>query len=223
MKVHRRPKLRRPGYEPQHAAQLLGGFDWFGDAYGDPSGRHQGRRGGPFDEAAARADWTAHREELLAYWLQTPATRALTPEASPFRQTRRGGPGTRPAAWWWFEAPEPRRLIARWTFEGAIQWGRLVPLPLDAPGLDTGDWLRLWREEPRGRHFFRGIRNPAPGINDWETEREYLARLGLMSRAERAALPAEDPEATVDDPPLGYPAPDDDDHDDGAEGPEEEP
>jgi hypothetical protein len=39
---------------------------------------------------------------------------------------------------------------------------------------------------------------------DFETEREYLERLDLMSPEERAALPPEDPEHALDGVPIGY-------------------
>jgi hypothetical protein len=216
MRVKRRAKLRRPGFEPQHRAQLLDGHDFFGDAYGDPSG-HRSRTRGPFDAAAAREDWEASREELLAYWLQDPALWEREPDVSNFHQPTPGGPGSRPAAWWWFAAPEPRRIVARWTTTGTPGSGSagLVEIPVNAePRLDVADWLRLWREEPRWRHFYRGMRTPCPGIVDFETEREYLARLGLMSAAERAALSPEDPEHALDDVTVGYQDPETGEEDD---------
>jgi hypothetical protein len=108
MRVTRRAKLRRPGFEPQHRAQLLHGHDFFGDAYGETIG-HRSRTRGIFDADAARADWVENREELLAYWLQDPTRWQRDPDVSGFHQPEPGGPGSRPAAWWWFDAPAPRR------------------------------------------------------------------------------------------------------------------
>jgi hypothetical protein len=204
--VKRRAKLRRAGYAPQHETQLLVGHDWFGDAYGED---RRGRRA--FEADAARADWEAVREELLAYWISDPGGWRPLDDVSLFRQCRPGGPGSRPWAWWTWDAPAPRRVVACWSSAG----GPLVEIdPADVPGLDLADWPRLWREEPRWRHFYLGMRNPHPGVLDFETEREYLARLGLMTASERAALPAEDPERALDDFTIGYRTPDPDDEED---------
>jgi hypothetical protein len=61
-------------------------------------------------QAAARAemlrDWDLHRTALIAWWT------GLAEDAErrrPWRYPRAGGPGTRPWAWWEFDAPETRR------------------------------------------------------------------------------------------------------------------
>jgi hypothetical protein len=70
-------------------------------------------------------------------------------------------PGTRPWAWWRWEAPEPRRQISA------------GPEPV----LDHG----LWFGKPR---CYRGV----PPSNMFESEADFLDRLNLLTSAERASL-----------------------------------
>lgn len=58
----------------------------------------------PTDEHERRA-WRAHREELLSWWLSGDADQWT--EEPVLALERRPGPGSRPAGWWRFEAPEP--------------------------------------------------------------------------------------------------------------------
>lgn len=102
-KRRRRAQARREEFGPDHRFQLLAGFDWGRCAY-TPLGRE-------FDVAAARADWAEHRDELMAFWLQDPlAWRREHPTAG-IPDYPPGGAGTRPAAWWWFEAPADARHV----------------------------------------------------------------------------------------------------------------
>lgn len=111
--------------------------------------------GRPFaDDAARAAAWEAHRDALIAFHTSDPAAWAAG--------NRRGvlspapaGPGNRPAAWWGYEAPEPRRVVA-------------VLEPDDAT---------------RSAH---GVLARAREV--LETEAAYLARLDLLTPAERQAL-----------------------------------
>jgi hypothetical protein len=69
--------------------------------------------GDAFDEDAARADWLEHRDEILSYWTQ-PREEWLRADKVGFANPPPGGPGTRPAAWWWFDAPvELQERLAR--------------------------------------------------------------------------------------------------------------
>jgi len=87
-RVRRIPKHRR-GVGHQHLFQLRVGHDYFGDAFGN---------GDSFDEAFAREAWEQYRDQILAEWI-----------------TKR--PGTRPWAWWEFDAPEePRRDEAQYDY-----------------------------------------------------------------------------------------------------------
>jgi len=69
-------------------------------------------------------------------------------------------PGTRPWAWWRWDAPEPRQQVA----DG--------PEPIGSA---------VWFGMPA---CYKGI--PAEGM--YESEPDYLRRLGLLIEAERAAL-----------------------------------
>jgi hypothetical protein len=180
VRVRRRAKLRREGYEPAHAYQLLKGFVFLHEGYGRPERDD-------FDAATAQADWADHRDALMAYWCQDPAAWILDLSESHWVQAKPGGLGTRPWAWWTFEAPQPRRLVARWTAEG-----RVIPLDLDTPPeLDVADWPRLWLTQ-RWRYFYFGMRTPAPGYVEFESEYAYLTRLGLLPPEEHAARETED-------------------------------
>lgn len=144
MRVRRRAKIRREGFTPERRFQLITGYDWFRDAYGD---------GGRFDHEAAHRDWNEHREEILEAWLQRD-------------EAGRGGPGTRPWAWWAFDAPRELRRVV----EGEVPW-----LPIE-------NW-------PRDTSFGKPTRFALdPSAMRWEAEVIYLTRHGLVMPAERRAL-----------------------------------
>jgi hypothetical protein len=93
--------------------------------------------------------WTIRRDELLPAWIAE-------------------HPGTRPAAWWWLEAREPRQVLED---RGHHVW----PVPR---------WGETWRLD-RGR----------PNIAQlghfevvFEAEATYLRRLDLLTSAELSAL-----------------------------------
>lgn len=56
-----------------------------------------------------RAAWESFRVDLLDYWTREPAEWRAQGNAPTFNTAEPGGPGTRPAGWWDFDAPEPRR------------------------------------------------------------------------------------------------------------------
>jgi hypothetical protein len=85
---------------------LLLGFCLIKDlGYADPNSW----TGRPRDDAEARADWEEHRAELMTFWTQDPTAWRATNHQG-FFSPAPGGPGTRPAAWWWFDAPPALRL-----------------------------------------------------------------------------------------------------------------
>lgn len=92
--------------------------------------------------ARARADWTAHREAILEVWLDF-------------------WPGTRPWAWWRFDAVACR--VRRVPAESWLAEAHREPRPTDA--LEYGE---------DGRTF--------------EPSAEFLERHGLLTDAERASL-----------------------------------
>jgi hypothetical protein len=109
-----------------------------------------------------RADWAAHRDALLAEWI-------------------RHRPRSRPFAWWVFDAPERRQ-----TADGAVH-------PFDDPAVQERDRQCIaenpdsWFERVhRGLYFGRPqiVRGPTK----YESEGEYLARLGLLFPGESDAV-----------------------------------
>ena len=88
-----------------------------------------------------KAAWMELRDELLPTWIEQ-------------------HPGTRPYAWWRFEAPEPRRQVS----PGPESLG-----PATSFGCPS---------------LFRGI--PHDGM--FETEAEYLERLGLLTPVEESQV-----------------------------------
>jgi len=153
-RVRRRSKLRRAGYNEHHRGQLLHGSDVFGDAFGN---------GDDMDVEAFKAAWELFRDRLLSEWIAA-------------------NPGTRPAAWWILEAPEPRRRI-------------------DGIQHPFADRIRRQRVEAMPAHYFarrhvndlyfglpRVIFTRGESTAKYETEAAYLHRLGLLTDAERAEL-----------------------------------
>ena len=118
----RRTRPRQPEYTVAHECFLLTGHAWFDlYPYGNPTHDVDGWKAGsrPFDEDACRADWEAHREALLAYDLQDPEEWRKTHHTSfGWGGEAPGGPGSRPWAWWQFEAPEPRPIVGQSKWPG---------------------------------------------------------------------------------------------------------
>jgi hypothetical protein len=83
-------------------------------------------------------------------------------------------PGTRPWAWWLYNASMPRRC--------------LVGTTLLYPVREPGDWEFVWRET-WGVPAFVQARPPGyVGLPRVESQATYLDRLGLLGAEERAAL-----------------------------------
>jgi hypothetical protein len=153
------------------------------------------------------AIWAEHGEEFLADWIDD-------------------HPGTRPWGWWAYCSPEPRRRLGG---TGTPAHEVLAHAPACRFGIPV-TWVTPWDvayytgrardvhgqpigTESRPGHF-RGKAIDSRNPPRYESEAAYLDRLGLLSAAERRALPPDafEPEraaASVH-------------HDDGAEGPEED-
>lgn len=147
-----RRRRRKPDdsrFTDAHRLELLTGMDLFDEGF-------------RADEKARRAAWFAHRDQLLAFWLQDPETVNSTPAP--------GGPGTRPWAWWRYEAPGLRRELGNAPLKPCPVSGESFGIPLGYrhPGYDPDD----------------------PPI--YETEAAYLARHGLLTADERAQLAKDD-------------------------------
>ncbi len=99
---------------------------------------------------ALRADWFAARDEVLAGWVAE-------------------WPGTRPNAWWLFDAPEPRAQIGG--AAGAIGPGAALVFGLPKY------WALHWSPD-----------DPP----EFESEPTYLRRLGLLTAGEARRLTESD-------------------------------
>jgi hypothetical protein len=128
--------------------------------------------------------WAEYGAEVLAEWM-------------------REHPGTRPFAWWRFQAPEPRRRV------GGIGTPAHEVLAY-APDFRFGipaDWAQPWavayyngrardiHGRPIGTEFHEGhFRGQAIDPDDpprFESEAAYLDRLGLLGADEHLALTAD--------------------------------
>ena len=59
-------------------------------------------------ERDAREAWEEHREMLMGFWLQSPEDFTWPDGWNGWNASEPRGPGTRPDAWWRFDAPEPK-------------------------------------------------------------------------------------------------------------------
>jgi hypothetical protein len=133
-------RRRRETYSEGHVFQLKFGhaFEFLGDTFGE---------GAEFDEEAARAAWQLLRLPLL-------------------RDYAAEHPCRRPAAWWWFDAPELRRRL-----DGGKH-------PCEDPSREVG----IYRGKPQRyatEDDFRAV---------YESEPAYLSRLKLLTSGEKAYL-----------------------------------
>ena len=157
MPVKRRLGYRRHrGYGRWDRHQLLTGFDFFNIAWGrDTPPWHR------LDVQGMRRGWDDLRDELLPTWIVD-------------------RPGTRPHAWWLFDAPEPRRRIdgLPHPWDNPERWVRVKGLPfrtvLATYKLSFGkpsSWLSTDDRDA-----------------EYETEIDYLDRLDLFVGRERQRL-----------------------------------
>jgi len=137
---------RGPKWGPGHICQLKTGHSF--EILGPTFGRTFGPRA-DFDEDAAREAWFDLRLQIIAEYAAEK-------------------PCTRPAAWWWFEAPELRRRIdgGHHPCEGP---DGTIPLCRGIPTI-------YFTED-----HFRAV---------YESEPAYLLRLRLLTKGEKAYLEA---------------------------------
>lgn len=139
-RVTRKAKHRREGITPAHIEQLLTGHDFFNQAFGRTL-FHPSTPAHAYD--AMREAWEDLRDELLPAWIAE-------------------NPGTRPWAWWKFDAPEPRRRIQR----------VLTP--------DEQQRVRKHSGDAALEQYSRYLKGSP--LN--EPERDFLERNGLLTAAE---------------------------------------
>lgn len=190
-RVMRRAKQRRAGLTAAHINQLLSGFDLLGTAFGDDKRK-------PCDRDAMRAAWESLRDELLPQWIAEK-------------------PGSRPWAWWIFDAPERRQRVGTWRVRaGAVKNNlghfddadyELVddgkPHPFDIP--ERREYVTQWDAEYPGSALIGNrltfgkpsvhLGYKVDGQLSWddfdaayETEAMYLDRLDLLTAEELAVL-----------------------------------
>jgi hypothetical protein len=144
-------RRRRRGLTPQHSAGILG-FLLTGSRRGAPAGSRLEIY--TKTEADFREAWNDVRDEALVDWVREHA-------------------GTRPSAWWKFDAPQPRRRL------GGIG-------DTCAAGFDLG-MPRWWTTPALARHS-RFVAVDAADPPRFESEAAYLERLGLLPPGEKGRL-----------------------------------
>lgn len=132
--------------------QLLTGHDFFGDGYGHDA------ESDPTAMERMRADWQRFRDELLQEWIAS-------------------HPGSRPFAWWAFDAPARRE-----TSDGSDH-------PFDRPERRAlcAEWHAQYpaiRHDKRFVELFFGVPVICVESVRYETERQYLVRRGLLTTDE---------------------------------------
>lgn len=158
-RVRRRKKRRKLGYTPQHLRVLEHGFD-FHDVYENKQQRLEA--------------WEIFRDEIIADWIRKPRD----------SEHEYPGPGTRPWAWWEFDAPELRRRL------NGVH-------PFDNP--ERNEQIReLEKERPDSQRDAFKLYMGLPSILmirddfecDYETQETYLRRLDLLMPEEIEMLEA---------------------------------
>jgi hypothetical protein len=119
--------------------------------------------------SALRPLWTEYREQVLKVWIAE-------------------SPGTRPSAWWKFDAPR----IAQGTWPGCFWDGKLPEPRLKLSGSGIPSWDAGWAILP---HFELGIATSWVHVLEddppvFESQASYLKRTGLLTASEQKSLPA---------------------------------
>ncbi len=125
-------------------------------------------------DEAKRAAWEELREPLLRRWVKD-------------------NPGTRPHAWWLYDAPERRRRVdgVQHPFDNRKRKEYVAKWAADYPREAEQNAYRLSYGKPNAFCVSDDF------TAEYETEAEFLQRLGLLTGAERQAL--EDAAFNTDD------------------------
>ena len=96
-------KLRRRMISAEEATELLDGMDLLSFDFLAGNNKVEGER-------ARREAWEQNRDWLLQYWIGPLAPRGMDPDMSLhlINYVDTQGPGTRPWAWWRYDAPTSR-------------------------------------------------------------------------------------------------------------------
>lgn len=175
-RVNKRAKRRKSGYTTWHIYFLRAGHDFgLGAGFDDP------KRQNPFDESydieAVKEAWEIFRDELVLDWILMDVD-----------EDHRGGPFSRPWAWWRIDAPCRRERI-----DGGIH-------PHDNP-----EWQAQADENeslyPGHKAWVSRLWYGVPSVHgsldeysaEYESERDYLIRHDLLTDYERQLLAEEAP------------------------------
>ena len=105
-------------------------------------------------------DWIENRSQLLSEWIEKK-------------------PGTRPWAWWFFDAPAMRRCWKYDTVQDSIDGKIGKRLDLEKILVELPDWART----PKKRNYF-GMLAITPGLHGYESEEVFLKRHKLLRTKE---------------------------------------
>jgi hypothetical protein len=159
-RVSRRSKRRRHGYDDEQIRHLLQGYTFItGKGFSFNRRDHDGG-----DIEAMRKAWDELRHELLPQWIAE-------------------HPGTRPAAWWRFDAPERRQRTDGIVhpFDDRVRRKRVEEMARQHPSLLERAYRLLF-----------GIPSFLLPTDDfratYESEFAYLHRLDLLTDTERKEL-----------------------------------
>lgn len=170
-RVNRRPKKRNTGYTPEHLNVLRSGHDYFG-VFAD--GKRGPRNAENRDMEAVREAWEIFRDEILHDWIR---------DKPQYPGYYGPGPGTRPWAWWKFDAPELRRRIdgKPHPFENPDRIAAIAEREIKFPG-----FAQTANKTYFGTSSCLFMRDDFGA--EYETQQQYLERLDLLLPGERELL-----------------------------------
>ena len=180
-RIKRRAHRRKLAWGKGHTDQLLSGHGYsFAENFGNESR-------GTLDEDLMRSAWEELGAELLDGWIAE-------------------NPFSRPYAWWRYAAPERRRRIGSIRLKSGrqrggddddcefIDDGKAHPFDSDERNTKIAEWRREYPEiADREAHRLNfGIPNSMMVPDDfdavYESEHDYLERLGLLTPGEKSAV-----------------------------------
>jgi len=147
-RVNRKRKKKTSGYTTWHVKQLEHGHDW-GNGFGG-------------DVEAIREGWKIFHEQILQDWIR----------GEPDYRREGPGPGSRPWAWWEFDAPERRQRTDGKTHPFDNPERKLHVQECGGPDDDL--LYKLYHGKPECLCIHDDF------FADYESEFDYLQRLDLL-------------------------------------------
>lgn len=178
--VRIRRRAEKSGLRSEHVEYLFNGYNVSAMIGGQPQ---------PTTDEL-RTLWGRHRARLLRWWFDGVPHGTFQLVHISFKLLRAQPPGTRPWAWWEFDAPnDGRRLLV--VADMVPREG--TPFHDSVERRATAEDLARISRDGKG-----GFGLPAGESGEWphtfETEAEYLNRHGLLTAEERRAIKREDAE-----------------------------